>query len=169
MNSVSHCVPLCVDSSLKKTLPPDWLLDWQVRSRCTSLWELELGHTHTQKKKKAIVSSRDQTGEKVFNYDKPRGRERGSRFKSSHFIWSVLEEASLIVPSGWAGFPQTRLDSSSVGSWRGVPSFTKYGGKPFNCTSIALATVTYSNNHLSFSVSLCVMCFFSFLGNCLIG
>lgn len=43
--------------------------------------------------------------------------------KSSHFISSLLEKkASLIVPSEWAVFPQRHLNTSSIGSWRGVLS-----------------------------------------------
>lgn len=82
------------------------------------------------------MRSRHQTGEKVFNYKISRGRERGNRFKSSHFISSLLEKASLIVPSKWAVFPQTHLDNSSFGSWRGVPNLTKYEEKPFCCSAL---------------------------------
>lgn len=101
----------------------------EVRSRCTSLWEVEL-------RQKSDHASRHQTGEKAFNYKISRGRERGKWFKRSHFISSLLEKASLIVPSEWAVSRQMHLDNSSIGSWRGVPSFTKYGAKPFHCRAL---------------------------------
>lgn len=71
-----------------------------------------LSYDKPKKKKK----SRHQTGEKAFNYEISRGRERGKRFKSSHFISSLLEKASLKVPSEWAVFPQKHLDNNSIGS-----------------------------------------------------
>ncbi len=113
--------------NLKTTLlPPDCCTD-------KSEADAQVYGNLSSDKKKAIMPSRHQTGEKVFNYKISRGRERGNRFKGSHFISSLLEKASLIVPSEWAVFPQMHLDDSGIGSWRGVPSFTKYGGKPFSC------------------------------------
>lgn len=48
--------------------------------------------------------------------------------KARFFISSLLKKASL-VGSEWAVFPQTHLDNSSIGPWRGVPNFTMYGGE----------------------------------------
>lgn len=93
------------------------------------------------------MPSQRQTGEKLVNYKISRGGEGGKRFKSSHFISSLLEKASLIAPSEWAVVPQTHLDSESIWSWSGVPSFTKYGGKPFRLCN-ALLTATFFQQHL---------------------
>lgn len=126
-----------------------WLLHWQLSSMMCKF----MG-TQTKKKKRSCQAH---IKHGVFNYKISRGGERANRFKSSHLISCPLEKASLIVPSEWADFsPQTSLDNSSFGSWRGVPSFTKYGA-----AEIALVTVLYLNNHLCLSLLYYERSFFS--------
>lgn len=85
-------------------------------------------------------------------------REESDLKASGDFIPSLLEKASLIVPSEWAVFLQMHLDNRRVGSWRGVPDFTKYGEKPSSRKHlITLIGVIWSHSKLSFYLCILVL------------